>query len=446
MTSTANPPARTKVHVRELTGDEQMLLAAARLVASRAQPYLSSAIFAMVPRAAEGLGTFGVDRRWRLYVDPEVLRSWSATECAAVLLHEVGHLVRDHAARGDRIGVYDPEHHHRWNIAGDLAINDDLIADGAHLPGRPVTPRALGLEPGLAEEEYYGLLSPSTVERDDGPGPELPGRPGAPAAGSQGRGADADGGPARTDGRPTATTSDCGSGADGRTRPWELADDHDGARGLPATAAAAIRIQVAEAIRTAGTAPQGWRRWADDGSTGRRDWRRVLHAAITRPRTWRAGQRDRTWHRPDRREDAHPGLILPGTRSPRFEIAVIIDTSGSVTDAEVGAALAEVAAVQRQCGVRELWAITCDAKPSTPRRVRRPSAIELVGGGGTDLRPAIALLPTLRPQPDVAIVITDGWTPWPESAPKGTALVVATTDRHCPVPGTTTVPIHGAGG
>jgi predicted metal-dependent peptidase len=133
--------------------------------------------------------------------------------------------------------------------------------------------------------------------------------------------------------------------------------------------------------------------------------------------------------------------VLPGARAPRFEIAVIIDTSASVTDAEVSAALAEVTAVQRQCGIRQLWAITCDTEPSAPQRVRAASGIELLGGGGTDLRPAIALLATLRPRPDVAIVITDGWTPWPDRPPRGTALVVATTDRPCPLPGVRTVQI-----
>lgn len=395
----------TDIRVRPLDPDELTLFAAGRYLATRAQPYLSSALFAMTPRAAEGLDTFGVDRRWRLYIDPARLREWSAASCAAVLLHEVGHLVRDHAQRGEVLGVFDPEHHHRWNIAGDLAINDDLITDGAQLPGHPLTPRGLGLAPGLMEEEYYGLLSR----------------------------------PLRAD---AAGTPDCGSGADGRSRPWELADDDESTPGLPHAAVTALRIQVAAAVREAGNVPAGWRRWAEAAQDGRSDWRRVLRTAITRPRLWRAGRLDVTWQRPDRREDARPGLVLPGTRAPRFEIAVIIDTSASVTDSEVSAALAEVTAVQRQCGVRQLWAIACDAEPSPPQRVRVARAIDLPGGGGTDLRPAIALLPRLRPRPDVAIVITDGWTPWPDRPPKGIALVVATTDRPCPTPGVRTVQIE----
>ena len=107
------------VSVRALNADEARLLTAARLVAVEHAPYLAHALFSTQPVAAEGLGTFAVDRGWRLYVDPATLVGWGPTLAGGVLVHEVGHLVRAHAERADALGAdYD---HERWNLAGDVA-------------------------------------------------------------------------------------------------------------------------------------------------------------------------------------------------------------------------------------------------------------------------------------------------------------------------------------
>lgn len=142
---------------------------------------------------------------------------------------------------------------------------------------------------------------------------------------------------------------------------------------------------------------------------------------------------------PPRRRD--PDVLVPGWRTARFELALVIDTSASVTDDQLAAMLAEVAAVRRQVGAQAVWVVACDASPGVPQRVRRVPQLVLHGGGGTDLRPALALLPSLRPRPDVVVVLTDGWTPWPERPPGGIPVVVATTDRRCDRPGFRTVEI-----
>lgn len=78
-------------------------------------PYLAHALFSSQPVAAVGLGTFAVDRGWRLYVDPATLLGWGPALAGGVLVHEIGHLVRAHAERADALGAdYD---HQRWNLA-----------------------------------------------------------------------------------------------------------------------------------------------------------------------------------------------------------------------------------------------------------------------------------------------------------------------------------------
>src|ERR1035437_1408093 len=155
---------------RPLSRTEHEAFRLARLVAAERAPYFMHALFAAAPVAAPGLGTFAVDGAWRLYMDPELLvgpSKWDSPTAAAVLLHEVGHLLRDHAGRAEALPR--PRHHLAWNLAGDAEINDDLLAAGVPLPEGVVTPAALGCEDGDLAETYYATLVPP-----DGSAPALP--------------------------------------------------------------------------------------------------------------------------------------------------------------------------------------------------------------------------------------------------------------------------------
>jgi predicted metal-dependent peptidase len=68
--------------------------------------------------------------------------------------------------------------------------------------------------------------------------------------------------------------------------------------------------------------------------------------------------------------------------------------------------------------------LACDAAVGAANRVRRVDEIELVGGGGTDMRVGISGAESSRPRPDVVVVFTDGLTPWPDR-PTRARLIVA---------------------
>ena len=208
--------------------EDEHRLAAARLVAAERQPFLAVALYALTAVPAPGLGTFAVDERWRLYIDPVVLHEWTVDEVAAVLLHEVGHVVRDHAARARRMFV-DHTTAWLWNVAADAELNDDLRRDGLTLPHDGILPSRLGLPAGRAAEHYYREL----LER-------------------------------RHDHLPTA---DCGAGAHGVDPAAGVHSVGGLGRAVPSgvdeAEAELIRRQVALAVgRHAGTAPAGWSRWA----------------------------------------------------------------------------------------------------------------------------------------------------------------------------------------
>src|SRR5499426_2018412 len=102
-------------------------LQAARVRASYQRAYFAPALFNLVPVRTDLIGSMAVDAQWRLYYNEQWLAAHSVEENAAVLIHEVSHLLRDHAARKQAAAVRDGR---LWNTATDCEINDDLIAEG----------------------------------------------------------------------------------------------------------------------------------------------------------------------------------------------------------------------------------------------------------------------------------------------------------------------------
>ncbi|MEU5974760.1 VWA-like domain-containing protein [Streptomyces sp. NPDC047315] len=405
---TAAPPAPpasvtsvTSVTSAKLDRDK---LFAARLFAARARPYLATALFALHPVESPRVPTMAVDRYWRCYVSPAFVDRTPLAELAAVWVHEVSHLLRDHHGRGDRVlrerQLSGPGARLRINIAADMEINDDAFDIDAHdraahdgdaqvlvLPEDAVTPQSLGLSSGELMEDYL---------RQFGLGP-------------------------RTQG---LVWLDCGSGADGLERPWELGPD--GAHGLSAQEQDAVRFRVAQGISARpGTAPKGWRRWAEEAFHPPQPWRELLGAALRSAAYGSGSGGDYTYGRPSRRSAGLPGVVLPSIRRTPPRVCVVIDTSGSVSDAELGSALLEVAAISRAVGGRRdlVSVLSCDATADVVRTLCQAEEIPLVGGGGTDLRAGFARALRTRPRPDVVVALTDGQTPWPRTQPSCRTVV-----------------------
>ena len=293
------------VLVRALHAEEARVLTAARLVAVEHAPYLAHALFAVRPVPAEGLGTFAVDRGWRLYMDPATLAGWGPRLAGGVLVHEVSHLVRAHAERADALGA--DHDHERWNISADLAINDDLRAAEIPLPEGALVPSMYGLEEGGIEEAYYAALSRDPLQVASGAG-------------------------------------GCGSGAGDPPADWELEADESLAPALSDADATVTRRQVAEAVRgyaahkSRGVMPAGWQRWAEHTLAGPTvPWRRVLASAVRRAIAQASGCHDYSYRRPGRRRI--PRIVTPSLRRPTLRIAIVVDTSGSMGQSEFDAAL-----------------------------------------------------------------------------------------------------------
>ena len=122
-------------------------LQVARLRASYQRAYFAPALFNLVPVKTDLIGSMAVDRFWRLYYNESWVATHSVEENAAVLIHEVGHLLRDHEARKRAAAIRDER---LWNTAADCEINDDLAAEELPLPGDPPHPAKYGSRPDRA--------------------------------------------------------------------------------------------------------------------------------------------------------------------------------------------------------------------------------------------------------------------------------------------------------
>jgi predicted metal-dependent peptidase len=367
---------------------DHVKLAAARLRAAGMQPFLAMALYAMSPVLDQNRETFAVDERWRLYVHPGKLREWTVPQVAGVLLHEVGHLVRDHAGRAKAALVTTEAAALRWNIAADAEINDDLVDADIELPADPVTPAALGLPPYKAAEFYYSRLA----EGDDLP----------------------------------VSAPDCGSGSHGY---GDCAPDRGAMPpGLSEVEALLLRRRVAEAISRISVQQPGsiageWVRWAEALLRPQVDWRRLLAATLKSATAAVVGSVDYSYARPARRRV--PRVVLPALQRPVPRVAIIIDTSGSVSDDQLSTAWTEVHGCVRALGIRrDMLAVY--AADTAVHRIAGTMArqVPLTGGGGTNMAAAIEEVAGRRPRPALLVVITDGLTGWPDRPAQDVVIVL----------------------
>ncbi len=384
-----------------MTGESRLneqRVAAARLWGAMRFPYLASALFASSVVSAPGLGSIAVDRSWRLYVDPELVDRWSSEEIGSVLVHHVGHLLRDHAGRAQSLGI-DEKSEKDWVVAADAEINDDLVDSGVSFPIDPIVPSALQCEPGGFAEDYFRAIRGKGV---------CPG--------------------------------ECGSGAHAQPRRWEI--NSDGIPQISPATAHLLRCKAASEIRSCagklpGTVPLGWQRWADELLEPKVDWRRKLAADMRTGIASVAGCVDYSYMRPSRRASVAGDVILPALRRPLPTVAVVIDTSGSMSERLLGEVVAEVEGIMRGVGIGRdrIHVLACDTQVHRIQRVTCARQVELFGGGGTNMGAGIDSALGLRPRPSVIVVLTDGYTPWPSEGPKGARVIVGRVGSgHWPVP------------
>lgn len=371
-------------------------LAAARARLCMERPFLGALVVHLPFARAPWCRSVATDAR-TLYFDPQYIDRLDLAQTQFVLAHVALHCALGHfARRGHRLV-------RRWDIACDYAVNGMLVDDGLAPPEGALHDARFR---GMAAEEIYPLVS------DEGRPLDLHAFGGWPAGARSG-------GSAR---RAASHRADDRGGGDPIGLPESLRAPAPADGGADRAASMRALLQAWQ-IRLAQAAQQ-----AELAGRLGASWQRALGRLLVPELPWRAllarylsaaARDDYSFQRSPRR-DAE--ALLPGLHSRQAEVCVVLDTSGSITDAQLREFVAEIDALKAQVRARvTLHACDSALSPQGPwiAEAWEPIALPpaLAGGGGTDFRPVFDWIAARGLRPDALVYLTDAEGEFPPAPP-----------------------------
>ena len=371
-------------------------LSAARTWLVIDKPFLGALVLRlpMVTADPKWCPSIATDAR-AIYYNPAYINGLDLEQTKFILAHAALHAALTHF---NRRGHRDKR---RWDIATDYAINPLLVADGLKAP-----PGALLMEQftGMTAEEIYPCIRENSDEQtlDQHAYDQDHSTPPPPTQ--------------QKNDRPQPEPSDRG---------LSEPDPQSGGAAQPPPLSPSEResLSVQWQQRLAGAAQQALQAGKLKGSMARLvdhllqpqlPWRMLLARYMTA-----VSRDDYSWQRPSRREGA---AILPTLRSTHVDVAIVLDTSGSINDEEMNEFLAEINAIKGQMAAR-ITLHTCDEAMADDgpwtfeawEEIRLPES--MTGGGGTDFRPAFRWAETMDTPPSLMLYFTDADGTFPEREP-----------------------------
>lgn len=291
----------------------------------------------------------------------------------SAIAHEVMHCVLDHMNR--RQG----RQPRRWNQAGDYVINLILKESGFEIgKGWLLNPAYKD----MTTDEVYNLLP----ESEEGDGND-----------------------------PLDEVQD--------------ASNNDVDPGMTATDWKIAAVQAATEAAKIGKLPGTLERFVEKLTQPQVDWREVLRSFVSD-----RAKDDYSWMKPNRRL-AGQGIFLPGLYSESMgEVAVAIDTSGSITDEILAKFASEIQAIADNTRPSRVHVIYCDAEVNhvDTFELGEPLHFKPHGGGGTDFRPVMKWVEENNIAPKCLVYLTDLYGPCGDEAPEYPVLWCCTTDQEAP--------------
>ncbi|MEK9575683.1 MAG: VWA-like domain-containing protein [Gammaproteobacteria bacterium] len=383
---------------------EQLELIEKRLVKARTQlmldkPFLGNLVLRLPLKAAGSWCKTSATDAKSFYYNPEFIERLDTHQIKFVLIHEALHCALTHfARRGNR-------KKHTWDLACDFAINPLLVKEGFH---PPLDVPIFRQYEGMIAEEIYPMIDDNLDQEpmdqhlyDDQNNEDSK---------------DSDGG-MREDNLTQQDKNQSGESKNNQStsslaqRPQSLNPDEIEKLATQWQKNLASSAQLAQ---EAGKLDGEFAKLIDFFLQPRVSWQSLLSTFMSR-----LARDDFSYSRPSRR----PGnAILPTLRSHQIDIAVAIDTSGSISQQEIDEFVSEINAIKSTIR-SSITLIACDDKifPSSPWRYESWEEINfpasLGGGKGTNFRPVFELLNSLDNPCDVLIYFTDAKGLFPEKIP-----------------------------
>lgn len=164
------------------------------------------------------------------------------------------------------------------------------------------------------------------------------------------------------------------------------------------------------------------------------DWREQLRDFVT---TTCIGKGDSTWAKPNRRWLQHDVYMPSQISESMASIVIAIDTSGSIDTETITKALGELIAICDNVNPEKVdllyWdTVVASHEQYTGDYSRILSSTKPKGGGGTEVVCVFDYIWQNNLKPDVCVIITDGYTPYPDSQPIPTLWAMIGSDKVAP--------------
>jgi predicted metal-dependent peptidase len=333
--------------------------------------------------------------------NPKFVDGLSHDQLVGLLAHETMHPALGHPWRRDGRAM------RNWNIACDKAINTTLRDAGFTLPDNAYY--AEGDEVGKSAEWIFGRM-----QEEESNQPQDEQEPGEDDGEQDEQGEDSDG---EQDGEGGEGDGDGESDQLGEVRDAPTGTDADGEE-TPTEQDWKEKVAVAAINAQAqGNLPAGMARMIERALKPRVDVRSLLLRFFSERATG-----DYSWTRPAVRYIPQ-GLYLPSLETKELgEVALMIDTSGSMDNVALARARSIVESVIDECNPASVAMYYADAAVQHVDHFAKgepliwPGKDTKIGGGGTDFRPALEAIE--RDETPVCVVcISDLAGTFPEVAP-----------------------------
>lgn len=368
--------------------------------------------------ASKWLPTAATDGR-HFYYNEEFLETLTDEELLFVFGHEVLHCVYNHVGPMSRRGERSPN---LWNFAGDYVINLELKEQ--NIGSIPKIPLLLDdqFKGWFTEKVYDYLFEQNQKNKEklkqmigagnfdhhiDNDGSQRDG---------QGNDANDDRSPCKAEDLPTVLDENDlkelaekhGYDKTGENGPVPMGRDEQ--EGLGEEWKNATQ-QAAKAARDAGDLPGGVRRMLDEISQPKMDWRELIESQLKS-----LIRSDYTFMNPSRKTWGSD-VILPGMdRENTIDIAICIDTSGSICNKMLRDFLGEVQGIMEEFETFKLHLWFFDTKTYTKYIFSSENVsslsdvgLKIEGGGGTDFMCNWEYMEEENIEPDQLIMFTDGY-------------------------------------
>ena len=382
----------TPAQLEEMRGKSKRIIEKARANIVLDHPFFASIMLKRPFIETLEVPTLAVANNGTIYYNPAFMAERSLQETIFAVCHEILHYASGH---GIRVGTRDPK---KWNIAGDMWINDTLKKSGFTL-----IPGVIDV-PGSAErtvEDIYASFPPDDPNGGKG----------------QGKGQGNGGGQGNND----PMGDDIMDDPAGKDPAQAAADDAD------------RKMAVAEAAQVAkmrGKLPGVLQKFASDTIETRTPWYDILERYMTDRVAI-----DNSWARPNRRYA--PDFYMPtrDSEGSMGEVVIQVDISGSVSPQEIKHYNGHMKRIVEQCRPAKVHVIYTDTEVQRHETFEKPEdmVIEYYSGGGTDMTAGLDFIKKEGIEPAVFVTLTDGYTPWPDAEPDVPTVWCISTTMESPV-------------